>query len=223
MPSARISGGTMNCTGSRSNRWWSLLLCAVLFACGSDGGGNGGETVLTGSLVLPPPNQCAGCSTANRTTNVLALNQNAAPRLVTTIQTDSQGRYVTPGLNNLLLGSRSLILVASVSQTAGLGGVESVHGGTNAKDFNVYTQVACQAAVFLTTGDAGNGTACGAFATLDPSLVDDTRIRNLEQAATLIADRVNLSTDVGRAACAVINCTFAGAAAASPECMAGAF
>ena len=45
----------------------------------------------------------------------------------------------------------------------------------------------------------------------------------LEQAANLIADRVNLSTDVERAACAVINCTFAGGAAASPECMAGAF
>lgn len=213
----------MTWTVSRSKRRWGVVLCAVLFACGGGGGGNGGESVLTGSLVLPPANQCAGCSVANRTTDVLALNHNAAPRLVATIETDGQGRYVTPGLNNLLLGSRAVILVASVSQSAGLGGVEEVHGGTQNKDFNVYTQVACQAAVFLTAGDAGNGTACGAFATLDPSLVDDTRIHNLEQAATLIADRVNLSTDVARAACAVINCTFAGAASASAECMAGAF
>ena len=213
----------MSCTAPRGNRWWIALACAGLFACGDGGGGGGGETVLTGSLILPPANQCAGCTVANRTTSVLALNQNAAPRLITTIATDAQGGYVTPGLNNLLLGSRALIVVASVSQTAGLGGVESVSGGNNVKDFSVYTQIACQAAVFLTAGDAGNGTACGAFATLDPALVDGTRIGNLEQAANLIADRVNLSTDVARAACAVINCTFAGAAAASPECMAGAF
>jgi hypothetical protein len=206
----------------KTNRWWPVLVCVGALACGG-GGGGGGDTVLSGALVLPPASQCAGCSAANVGTNVLALNQNAAPRLVTTIQTDSQGNYVTPGLNNLLLGSRAIIVVASVSKSAGLGGVESVHGGSNHKDFSVYTQIACQAAVFLTTGDSGNGTACGNFATLDPSLIDSERIHNLEQAANLIADRVNLSTDVPRAACAVINCTFAGAASASPECMAGAF
>ena len=203
----------------RSNRWWVVLVCAAALGCGGGGGGGGGDTVLTGQLVLPPANQCAGCSVANRQTNVLALNQNAAPRLVTTIQTDDQGHFATPGLNNLLLGSKSIIVVASVSSSAGLGGVESVHGGTNDKSFSVYTQIACQAAVFLTTGDAGNGTACGNFGTLDPSLIDADRIHNLEQASNLIADRVNLSTDVARAACVVINCTFAGAAAASAECM----
>jgi hypothetical protein len=52
---------------------------------------------------------------------------------------------------------------------------------------------------------------------------DDRRIDLLEKGAALMADRVNLQTNVRSAACALINCTFEGAGEASQECLDGFF
>jgi len=211
---------------SDSGRWWITVCLAVLWSCGG-GGGGGGSTVLSGALIEPPANQCAGCSVGGQTVTFLALGQNEAPSPLTQASTDASGNYVSSPLEAMLGGRRAVIAVASVSSTAGLGGVESVSSGRNVKNFDVHTQIACQAAVDLTKGDDPNDpnhAVCGGTTTTLPaSSIDDTRIANLEQAAAIIQDRVNLSSDVPHAACTVILCTFGGATTASAECMNGNF
>src|SRR5262249_38023016 len=112
-----------------------------------------------------------------------------------------------------------------------LGGVEDISPGSdNGKDFNVKTQIACQASVFLTQGTSQFGdpgcvvrTLCvpgtGCFATQDPTLINNAVISRLEQASDFIPGSVVLPNDVNRAACAAINCTLGGLADTSSQCM----
>jgi hypothetical protein len=219
-----------------------LLLLFALASCGGDSGG-GGATVLTGALVQPPAAQCQGCSVAGRQIQVLQLQQDQPPlaiALATPLVTDAAGNYTSADLTAELGGARNFILVAGVGQAALLGGAEEVAtNGTNDKNLDVATQVACQAVVDITsgtkiaTGNAPDGCEVApngvcetdqiCWFTLDPSSMDRQRIANLEGAAALIQDRVNLQANVGHAACAVINCTFQGAGAASIECLNGFF
>jgi hypothetical protein len=180
---------------------------------------------LTGSLILPPANQCAGCSVDTRSISVATLNKDAGPTPVTTTTTNSQGQF---SVANPALQGRTAIVVASMSQAAQMGGVEAVESGNNVKNFNVTTQIACLASVILTRGDtAGSGKVCNnpVFSTLDPSQLDDGRIANLEEASGFVQARVDLSngSQVGAAACAVINCTNEGAQSTNQACMDSAF
>ena len=136
--------------------------------------------------------------------------------------TDAQGNYNFADVGGTLAGRENVIVVASISQAAGLGGVEDVDPGTdNGKDFNVKTQIACQASVFMTQGTAPAGDpgcvvrplcapGSNCFATQDPSQITDSVISRLEHAAAFIAGSVVLPNDVNRAACAAIDCTLGG-------------
>jgi hypothetical protein len=210
-------------------------LLVTLAACGGDNGGSG-TTTLSGALTLPPPAQCAGCSVAQVPISLLALNQNAGPTQLIASLTDAQGRYDFGNADAVLGGRTNVIVVASVAQGAGLGGVEAVSlGSSNDKNFDVTTQVACQAAVYLTGGTQGAGDpgcvvrpACGpsdanCLSTRNPSALDDATINRLERAAALIAGEVVLNTNVPRAACAVIDCTLGGVADATTECVTNSF
>jgi len=211
-------------------------LLVALAACGGDNGGSG-TTTITGALTLPPPAQCAGCSVAQVPIDLRALNQNAAPTQLASSLTDAQGNYDFANADAVLGGRSNVIVVASVAQGAGLGGVEALAlGNTNGKNFDVTTQVACQAAVYLTAGtqDAGDPgcvvrPVCGpndgsnCQVTRNPSALDDATITRLERAAAFIAGEVVLNANVPRAACAVIDCTLGGLADATAECVNSSF
>ena len=218
------------------------VLLMVYAACNGDDdgvdvdGNGGGPTLLTGAIESPPAAQCAGCSTANRQVAFFSLEQDSAPRPIGSATSDAEGRYASPDLT-AELGIEPLVIgIAGIGQGAFLGGADSLdRGATNVKDFSVATQVACQAVLDIVAGTAlaGGSRADGCEVTPDgvcePGVpcwftlyqgsFDDARIALLEDAAALIAPRVNLQTDVFRAACAVINCTFEGAGAASQECL----
>lgn len=221
---------------SRGMLSMTLVAIALYSSCGGDGGG-GGPTVMSGSLVLPPDSQCPGCSTSNRELSVFALQENVngttTPPLVT-ITSDADGNYDTGAIDAQLGGREHVVMVGSVGVGA-LGGVEDLSlGDNNVKTFDLKTQIACVASVLVTGGTpAGlNCTVvegCAAtpeapcFDTISPTLLDGERIDNLENAADALAPGVNLQDggQVARAACHVINCTLAGAGAASAECLAG--
>lgn len=211
-------------------------LLATMIGCGGDNHHSGGVTSLTGALVLPPPSQCTGCSAAGAPINLLALNKDAAPTTLAASLTDAQGNYDFGDADSVLGGRTNVIVVASVGQAAGLGGVEALTvGETNAKNFDVTTQIACQASVYLTAGTQAAGdpgcvvrATCGpndvnCLSTQDPSNLDDAAIARLENAASFIASQVVLETDVPRAACAVIDCTLGGLANASAQCVTSSF
>jgi hypothetical protein len=210
-------------------------LLAAMAACGGDSNGSSGTTTLSGALSLPPPAQCTGCSVAQVPIQLLALKQNAAPTQLTASLTDAQGRYSFGNADAVLGGQSNVIVVASVAQGAGLGGVEDLTvGSSNDKNFDVTTQVACQASVFLTAGTQAAGDpgcvvrpACqgepNCLLTRDPTTLDDATINRLERAASFIAGEVVLNANVARAACAVIDCTLGGAADASAECVTSSF
>lgn len=219
---------------SRRHPFLSLMaLLVAIAACGGDDHA-GGATTLRGALRLPPAAQCSGCSVAQRPIQLLALNRDAAPTPLVTSTTDAQGRYLFADADAALGGRRNVIVVASVSQAAGLGGVEDLSRGDNAKDFDVKTQVACQASVYLTAGTASAGdpgcvvrSVCAGeencLATSDPSRLDDAVIERLERAAKFVEGQVALENDVPRAACAVIDCTLGGLADATSECVRSSF
>jgi hypothetical protein len=211
------------------------VLFGAMVGCGGDNH-HSGTTSLTGALQLPPPNQCTGCSTAGVPINLLALNKDTDPTTLVASLTDAQGHYDFGNADAALGGRSNVIVVASVGQAAGLGGVEDLTlGETNAKNFDVTTQVACQAAVYLTAGTQSAGDpgcvvrpTCGpndvnCLPTQDPSVLDAAAIARLEGAASFIAPQVVLDTDVPRAACAIIDCTLGGLANASAQCVTSAF
>ena len=220
------------------SRTQSLLaltaLLVAMAACGGDNNGSG-TTTLSGALSLPPPGQCPGCATAQVPISLLALNQNAGPTELVRSLTDAQGRYDFGDADAVLGGQTNVIVVASVAQGAGLGGVEALTlGSGNDKNCDVSTQVACQASVYLTAGtQAAGDPGCvvrpvcqserNCFATQAPTLLDQATITRLERAADFIAGQVVLQTDVPRAACAVIDCTLAGLADANAECVTSSF
>lgn len=215
----------------------AIVSLAALPSCGGDGGGGGGgATVMSGQLILPPDSQCPGCSTANRSLSVFALQENVngttTPPIIT-ITSDAQGNYDTGAIDAQLGGQEHVVMVGSVGVGA-LGGVEDLSpGDNNVKVFDLKTQIACVASVLVTAGTpAGLNCSvvegCNAtpqapcFDTISPNLLDNARIANLENAANTLAPQVNLqnASQVARAACQVINCTLAGAGAASAECLA---
>jgi hypothetical protein len=213
-----------------------VLLLGTMAACGGSDN-NSGQTSLSGALIQPPPAQCAGCAVGQAVISLLTLNKDAGPTQLVQSLTDAQGNYSFPNVDATIAGRQNVIVVASVSQTAGLGGVEDLSlGTTNDKDFDVTTQIACQASVYMTAGTQGagdpgcvirpqcapvDGSSC--FATQDPTLITNEVIGRLERAAGFIAGGVNLSTDVPRAACAAINCTLDGLGDASQQCMTASF
>ena len=198
------------------------LLALSVATCGDDGGSSG-PPLFVGTLIVPPPGQCSGCSVSGVSLAVQQLRQDAPPQTVATVTTDAGGNYDTGQLAQGLLGS-GVILVANVNPNtgAGIGGVESPRGGRNEKDFDVTTQIACVASVFLTAGPPPSA-PCTVSPTQDPALIDNQRIEILEEAASFIADRAVLPDDEARGACAVIVCTAAGGGRASPECVNGLF
>jgi hypothetical protein len=215
-----------------------VLLLATMAACGgSDSDNNSGQTSLSGALIQPPPAQCAGCAVGQAVISLLSLNKDAAPTQLVQSLTDAQGSYNFPNVDATLAGRQNVIVVASVSQTAGMGGVEDVTVGTdNGKDFDVTTQIACQASVYMTQGTQGagdpgcvvrpqcapvDGSTC--FPTQDPTQINNAVIGRLERAAGFIAGGVVLPNDVPRAACATINCTLDGLADATQQCMTASF
>ena len=222
------------------SRTRSLLLLTALLAamaaCGGDNNGSSGTTTLSGALSLPPPAQCPGCSVGQVPIRLLALKQNAGPTQLTASLTDAQGRYSFGNADAVLGGQTNVIVVASVAQGAGLGGVEDLTvGSSNDKNFDVTTQVACQASVYLTAGTQADGDpgcvvrpGCGpndvnCLLTRSPSALDDAIITRLERAAAFIAGQVVLNANVPQAACAVIDCTLGGAADATEQCVTSSF
>lgn len=205
----------------------------LVFANGCGGGGGGGGHVsFTGRIDLPSSSQCQNCSSSGAPLKLSALRKDALPEVVTSSTTDAGGNYAVENVRDELAGRNAVIFEVSVSQAAIIGGVESAHEGDNVKTFDVATQVACVASVLLTAGTApfgdpgcavrsvcGPGDPSGCIATLDPSRVDDQLIANLEQAASIVADRVTLPDDQAFAACAAIVCTFAGSQPAESSCM----
>ena len=66
-----------------------LAALATMAACGGSDNNGSGQTSLTGALVQPPPQQCAGCTVNQVIVNLLSLNKNAPP---TQLVAESHGR-----------------------------------------------------------------------------------------------------------------------------------
>jgi hypothetical protein len=221
-----------------------LLLTTGVAACSGDGF-EAGDTVYTGIVFVPPPQQCVGCTGENVTAQLLELNQNQEPRVIKCVQTNDRGIYDTsdpntcPGQSNGTLpsgdGEATVIVVATVNARGGqIGGlISSRLEQVTTTDFTGTTHIACKAGVFLTTGTAPFGdpgcvvqASCPAglancFPTVPANSLDDARIDNLEAAGEVLEPRVDFTEvdGVDRASCAVIVCTQAGAVAASTECL----
>jgi hypothetical protein len=218
------------------------FLAAAMGACGADSGG-GGETVLTG-LVVIPASGCEGCRNGDSFVQVQALRENGAPETIKCVRTSPRGVYDTQDVNvcpeistttfeAAADGDQTVIVVADVEPASGaeIGGVLAAPiGTTKSKDFNGTTQIACVASVYLTAGNtdpsAGcvvlptcSGTNVPCFQTVDPNLIRDDQIENLESASAFVSDEISYPQGVPGAVCAVIECTAAGTQPATAECV----
>lgn len=207
-------------------------------------------TRLTGQIILPDPSKCPDCSRAGVDVVVFGLATNQPPIPIESFLTSGQGRYDTGDLTAALTdpangspdtngdGKRTLIVVASVNASgAQIGGAVSLPtGSTVNRNFSPSSQVAAVAVTFLTTGTGASGPGCtvqatcgpsdqNCFTTADPDTIDQLTIQHLNQAAVFIASGVTFPDDVGRAACAVIICSHAGAKATTDggQCVTAAF
>ena len=222
----------------------ALVLTAAVSACSGDGF-EAGDTIYTGIVFVPPPQQCAGCTGANVEAQLLELTQNQAPRVVKCVRTTDRGVYDTsdpntcPEQSNGSLpsgdGPATVIVVATVNSQGGeIGGlINSRLEQVTTTDFNGTTHVACKAGVFLTTGTAPFGdpgcvvqASCplglaDCFETVPPNSLDDAAINTLEEASELIEDQVDFTLPDGtdRASCAVIVCTQAGTVSTTRQCL----
>jgi hypothetical protein len=209
----------MTTSGTMIRTLVAAMAAASLGSCGGGGdgdGGGGGTTSLRGSIVVPDASQCENCTNRNVTVRVFGLPANLAnpSTAIATTTTDANGNYDTGDLTIPLAqfdpesDTKSFVVVAAVSTNASIGGVESQRlGATQSKDFNTTTQIAGAAAVLLTNTIPD----CTVPETrIDPaSSLDDGRINNLEQAASVVAGRINLANanDVKCAACTTIACS----------------
>jgi hypothetical protein len=235
------------CPAGNLNGDGAITVDEVLSAVNADlnGCSNAPQTRLKGQITLPLSNQCTDCSVKLVDFGVIGLVQNAPPQVIGSGTTDSQGGFDTGDLSAALSnpangsvdtngdGKRTVIVVATVnSNGANIGGVDSIPtGAVSTKNFNTTTQVACVAAVFLTSGTTdpcvvkatctADEPAC--LPTVDPDALDATRIGRLEQAASLISASVVLPDDVAQAACAAITCTQGGTMEASAQCVTAYF
>lgn len=225
----------------------SLLVAALVSSCGGGGGGDDGTSVA-GQIDLPPAEQCTNCRNGGVQVTVFGPLRNAPPAPpVATVQTDASGTFDTGDLSDALEGypgapdtngdgRRTLIAAATVSDTGTIiGGVLSVReGASNEKTYNVMTQVACLAAIYLTAGTAPADPGCvvrancldqppNCLTTIDPDSLDQAGIKRLEDAADFIDGDVELPGEVPAAACAVIACTGGGVRSATRECVEAAF
>jgi hypothetical protein len=222
----------------------SLLLATGVAACSGDGF-EAGDTVYTGIVFVPPPQQCTGCTGEGVEAQLLELTQNQAPRVVKCVRTNDRGIYDTsdpntcPEQSNGQLpagdGEATVIVVATVNERGGqIGGlISSRLQQVTSTDFNATTHIACKSGVFLTTGTAPfNDPGCvvqascplglaNCFETVPPGALDDARINVLEEASELIETQVNFTTADGtdRASCAVIVCTQAGTVSTTRACL----
>jgi hypothetical protein len=235
-------------------RRWAQFVLAVaamaVAACGSSSGG-GGETVLTGILVVPETG-CAGCSNDGSFVRVQALRENGDPETIKCVRASPRGVYdtadvnVCPELSTTSFeaaadGQQTVIVVADVgSEREGgvpqIGGVLAAPiGTTKSKDFNGTTQIACVASVFLTLGNSDRSSGCvvqptcpgstvdgvPCFTTVDPNSIRDDQIENLESASAFVSDEITYPAGVPAAVCAVIVCTQAGAQPTTSDCVGG--
>jgi hypothetical protein len=221
-----------------------LVLAAAVGACSGDGF-EAGDTIYTGIVFVPPPQQCAGCTGANVEAQLLELTQNQAPRIVKCVRTTDRGVYDTSDPNTCPErsdgrlpsgdGPQTVIVVATVNSEGGqIGGlINSRLEQVTTTDFNATTHIACKSGVFLTTGTAPFGdpgcvvaATCppglgDCFTTVPPSSLDVDAIDILEEASELIETQVDFTRPDGtdRASCAVIVCTQAGTVPATRECL----
>ncbi|HEY8514030.1 MAG TPA: hypothetical protein VIS07_00785 [Candidatus Binatia bacterium] len=221
-----------------------IVLAAAVAACSGDSF-EPGETIYTGIIIVPPEQQCEGCTSVNVEAQLLELEQNQPPRIIKCVRTNERGIYDTstpntcPERSNGQLppgdGQRTVIVVATVNSQGGqIGGlISSRLGSVTQTDFNSTTHVACTAGLFLVAGTESFGDpgcmvrascpsgAPNCFPSLAPNDVDEARIDTLEAAGELIGGQVDFTTADGsnRAACAVIVCTQAGTVPATQECL----
>lgn len=188
-------------------------VAASLGSCSGDSH-DSGSTSLRGLIVIPDQSQCPGCTNQNINVVVFGLPTDLSNPVAQTT-TNDKGIYDTGDLTEQLRqfdpesDQKSYIVVAVVSTNGRVGGVKSQPlGATASKDFNVTTQIACVASVLL-TNDTTECTADPEGKVAPPSDLDDRRIDNLEQAASVVSDQVSLeiSGDVACAACSTIGCT----------------
>ena len=224
-------------------RWLlSAALLAGAAACSGDGF-QGGDTVVTGLIVLPSPQNCDNCQTQRVQVVVLGLVKNGDPQLLKTVTTNANGVYNTGDISAELEdfqasqgtsgdNQQSFIIVAEVNDSgAEIGGIVSARlGASGDKTFNPTTHIACLGSVFLTAGMTDGEAGCvvrptcaageqNCLQTVDANVLDDTYINNLEQAASYVSADVPFPDGVPSAACAVLLCTNGGAEPASQECV----
>jgi hypothetical protein len=215
------------------------LLLAIASSCSNDGS-DSGPTTITGRFKVPDGFQCRDCAVGNRQLTVSALRANTPPEVVATTTVDPEGGYsITADLVAELGLPTPLRLEIQTGDGASLGGVQALHSGKITKNFDVGTEVAALATLDIivgtkfTTGNAPDGcevadngvceTDQTCFFILYEGFFDDRRIGLLDDAAARIASRVTVEGNIGRAACALIHCTFEGSGSASQACLDGFF
>lgn len=234
-----------------ARKLWQIVIAtsvSALVSWGCSGESfNGDRTIISGLIVLPSPQNCADCDNASAPTRLLALQQGAMQQEVTSVRTSARGVYsvtlesdeqsqIASDSNGD--GQQTFIIVTTLNDVgAQIGGVLSARlGASLSKDFNPTTHVACIASVLLTAGTASaNDPGCvvraacgvddgpGCRGALDPDVIDDGRIDVLEAASSYISADVTFPDNSSSAACAVIECTDAGAHTTTEECVRSAF
>ena len=196
-----------------------ILLLASLVGLASCGGNSSenGQTIVTGVVVLP--NKCADCtpnSTAGNASFFLQLLQQDQKQAQISTPTSAAGVYntgnITPVVGNVDPNNQpSFVIIAQATTQVQVGGIvpQLKVGSTLTKDFNSTTQIACIAAVFLTS--VPNACAGQPLPTLTEGQIDSGRTDVLERAASAIADDVRFPDQQNCAACVVLGCTQNGA------------
>jgi len=227
----------------------ALLLTAALAACGSSSGGGGetvltglvvvpdtgcagcnssSRLVTVLALVEDGAPQTIKCvSTSER-----GVYDSADPNLCPE-QTQTSFQAAADG-------NQTVIVVGDVGTSSGpqsgaqIGGVLSAPIGlTKSKDFTGTTQIACVASVYLTAGNPDPSAGCvvqascpgptvggvPCFPIAAPESIGDDQIENLESASAFVSDQITYPSGVPGAVCAVLECTQAGAVAATAECV----
>ena len=196
-----------------------ILLLASLVGLASCGGNSSenGQTVVTGVVVLP--NKCADCtpnSTAGNASFFLQLLQQDQKQAQIKTPTSAAGVYNTGDITSVVgnvdpNNQPSFVIIAQATTQVQVGGIvpQLKVGSTLTKDFNSTTQIACVAAVFLTS--VPNACEGQPLPTFTEGQIDSGRTDVLERAASAIADDVRFPDQQGCAACVVLGCTQNGA------------
>jgi hypothetical protein len=196
-----------------------ILLLASLVGLASCGGNSSenGQTIVTGVVVLP--NKCVDCkpnSTAPNAAFFLQFLQGDQKQTTISTPTSSAGVYdtgdITGAVANVDPNNRpSFVIIAQATAQVQVGGIvpQLKVGSSLTKDFNSTTQIACVAAVLLTS--VPNACPGQPLPTLKEGDIDSGRTDILEHASSAIADQVRFPDQESCAACAVLSCTQNGA------------